>query len=228
MFIFDVYLSSTECLPVTSFQPYAILPLQPWSGGLDAKYRMLSYRHLNGFISLTRDRDTGSVFMDPETGEPRINYVVSDFDRAHTLEGVQALAKLCYVSGASEIRAHFPEMPTFIAEDGGAAQRAHVKGTDPEFTDAAFGAWLRRVREVGNKPPVSVWSSAHQMGTCRMSGSSDRGVVDGGGRVWGRKNLYVADASVFPSASGVNPMMTLMSLADWISRGVVRDLAKDG
>jgi choline dehydrogenase-like flavoprotein len=42
--------------------------------------------------------------------------------------------------------------------------------------------------------------------------------------VWGTEGLYVADASVFPSASGVNPMVTNMAIADWISRGVAEGL----
>ena len=186
--------------------------------------RQLEYRHLNGFISLTRDRDTGRVFADPTTGEPRIDYTISAFDSAHTLEGVEAIAKLCYVSGATRIRPHITGVEPFEATDGGEAQRNLPDGKDPEFADPAFGKWLQRMRGVGNKTPLTTFSSAHQMGTCRMAASKDRGVVDGTGRVWGKKNLYVADASVFPSASGVNPMLTTMSLSDWISRGVAMDL----
>jgi choline dehydrogenase-like flavoprotein len=57
-----------------------------------------------------------------------------------------------------------------------------------------------------------------------MSASRDEGVVDEKGRVWGTQNLYIADGSVFPSASGVNPMITIMAIADWISRGVDAEL----
>jgi choline dehydrogenase-like flavoprotein len=32
-------------------------------------------------------------------------------------------------------------------------------------------------------------------------------------QVWGSPGLYVADASTFPSASGVNPMLTIMGIA---------------
>ena len=39
-------------------------------------------------------------------------------------------------------------------------------------------------------------------------------------------SLYVADASCFPSASGVNPMVTTLAIAEWISRGLVRDMMK--
>jgi choline dehydrogenase-like flavoprotein len=62
------------------------------------------------------------------------------------------------------------------------------------------------------------------MGTCRMSAREKDGVVDPHGRVWGTEGLYVADASVFPSASGVNPMVTNMAISDYISRGVARGM----
>ncbi|KAK1751868.1 GMC oxidoreductase-domain-containing protein [Echria macrotheca] len=92
-------------------------------------------------------------------------------------------------------------------------------------TDPAFVAWLGRLRAVGNAPPYAPFVSAHQMGTCRMSSHAGAGVVDSRGRVWGTRGVYVADASVFPSASGVNPMVTTMGIADWIARGVAKELA---
>jgi choline dehydrogenase-like flavoprotein len=57
-----------------------------------------------------------------------------------------------------------------------------------------------------------------------MSAMEKDGVVDPTGQVWGTKGLYVADASVFPSASGVNPMVTNMAISDWISRGIAKGL----
>lgn len=69
-----------------------------------------------------------------------------------------------------------------------------------------------------------VYMSAHQMGTCRMSARSGDGVVDGAGKVWGYKNLLVMDASVFPSASGVNPMVSVMAISDLLSRRLAAEL----
>jgi choline dehydrogenase-like flavoprotein len=40
----------------------------------------------------------------------------------------------------------------------------------------------------------------------------------------GCENMYVADTSVFPSASGVNPMITVMAIADGIARGIAAKL----
>jgi choline dehydrogenase-like flavoprotein len=42
-------------------------------------------------------------------------------------------------------------------------------------------------------------------------------VVDPSGRVWGYDNLLVADASLFPQASGVNPMLTIMAMASRVA-----------
>ncbi|TWU76780.1 hypothetical protein ED733_005160 [Metarhizium rileyi] len=199
----------------------------PWRDGVDAKLLAMKYRHIGTFIAMTRDRDTGRVYLDPRKGTPRIQYDTSDFDREHTIEGVIALSKICYVTGATEIRPHLQQLEPYVPSDGGKRQAAHQAGKDPEFTDPDFAAWIAKLRSAGNKGPTTIWMSAHQMGSCRMSAKEETGVVDMYGKVWGANNLYVADASVFPSASGVNPMVTAMALADWISRGVARDAATE-
>ena len=53
-----------------------------------------------------------------------------------------------------------------------------------------------------------------------MGTSEKTSVVDANGKVWGCDNLYIADTSVFPSASGVNPMITVIAIADRIARGI--------
>jgi len=73
--------------------------------------------------------------------------------------------------------------------------------------------WLRRVGRggLGTEPILLV--TFHQMASCRMGAKPRTSVVDAEHRVWGIRGLYVADASVFPSASGVNPMLTVMAIA---------------
>ena len=46
-------------------------------------------------------------------------------------------------------------------------------------------------------------------------------VVGESGGVYGMKGLYVADASTFPASSGVNPMITIMAIADHVARGMI-------
>jgi choline dehydrogenase-like flavoprotein len=45
-------------------------------------------------------------------------------------------------------------------------------------------------------------------------------VCDERGSVRGIAGLYVADASLFPASSGVNPMITIMGLAKLIGEGL--------
>jgi choline dehydrogenase-like flavoprotein len=53
----------------------------------------------------------------------------------------------------------------------------------------------------------------HHAGTTRMDGDARRGVVDTDCRVHALDNLYVAGASVFPTAGFANPTLTIVALA---------------
>lgn len=61
-------------------------------------------------------------------------------------------------------------------------------------------------------------SATHVFGSCRMSARD--GAVDDTGRVKGVDGLYLADGSIFPSPSAVNPQATIMALSDLISRRI--------
>lgn len=195
-----------------------------WEDGHQFKSLALKYRRMSGFIAVCRDRDTGRVWPDPLTGKPRIDYNPSVFDRAHIMTGNIAMAKIAYVTGAQEIHAANASVPPFVRSSPTPSDQ---EVEDLGVTDPAFVTWLDEFRRVGNKSIGATFASAHQMGTCRMSKNESEGVVDPKGQVWGTEGLYVADASVFPSASGVNPMVTTMAISDWISRGLARQLTKE-
>lgn len=228
-----------ECL---SMMPCYAMQFVNWDSGLDFKLSALKYRHMNSYISIVRDRDPGFVYPDPITGGPRVNYTPSPFDRRHAMIGNIALAKILYLQGAAEIHAALPGMRPFVRDDDSAPTTTTTTTTsatapsddilasvrDAGVADPRFRAWLAELERHGNRTPESPFVSAHQMGTCRMSTSAKGGVVDPRGRVWGTEGLYVVDASVFPSASGVNPMVTNMAIADWCSQGIVRDLEASG
>ena len=50
------------------------------------------------------------------------------------------------------------------------------------------------------------------MGTARMSEDPRRGVVNSFGEFHGRSGLFVTDASLFPTPTGLNPMETIVAL----------------
>lgn len=53
----------------------------------------------------------------------------------------------------------------------------------------------------------------HLMGGCQMGVDASRSVVAPDYRVHGLKNLYIADTSLYPSAPGINPSLTAMTLS---------------
>ncbi|KAI5864473.1 long-chain fatty alcohol dehydrogenase [Durotheca rogersii] len=214
--------------------PYMFLYEHPWRGALQWKLDALRCRQMDAFISISRDRDTGRVYPDPDDGRPVIDYTPSAFDRKHLLAGVIALAKLCYIEGATEIWPFVQSVPSFVRRSK-PNRVAEAKGSlgddtddiDQGINDPDFVAWLKTVETTGLNFPDATFTSAHQMGTCRMSAHPSRGVVDATGRTWEAQGLYVADASVFPTASGVNPMITVMAIADRIAREVSRGLKRE-
>jgi choline dehydrogenase-like flavoprotein len=58
-------------------------------------------------------------------------------------------------------------------------------------------------------------NSSHPQGGNPMSDRPDVGVVDSGFRVHGTRNVYVCDASVFPTSIRINPQETIMAFADY-------------
>jgi choline dehydrogenase-like flavoprotein len=92
---------------------------------------------------------------------------------------------------------------------------------------AGFAAYARVLFERGLRDPQyslarvdgdDVWrdtvaSAAHHLGTARMAASAADGVVDRDLRVFGMRNVFVGDGSVFPTAGGVNPSLTITALA---------------
>lgn len=62
--------------------------------------------------------------------------------------------------------------------------------------------------------------AAHPMGTCRMSKDISTGVVNLQGQAHGIGNLWIADASVFPSSLGVNPQLSTMVMGTRVGRAL--------
>ncbi|MGB8622846.1 MAG: GMC family oxidoreductase [Paracoccaceae bacterium] len=58
------------------------------------------------------------------------------------------------------------------------------------------------------------FAATHVFGTCRMGHDSGESVVDANGRSHDHENLYIADASIFPSSGGGEaPALTIEALA---------------
>jgi choline dehydrogenase-like flavoprotein len=82
-----------------------------------------------------------------------------------------------------------------------------------EIARAGIGR-LKILYEEGDSGwPDDLGGGEHLMGTTRMSDDPKQGVVDRHCRVHGMSNLFVAGSSVFPTAGGATPTLTLVALA---------------
>jgi choline dehydrogenase-like flavoprotein len=70
------------------------------------------------------------------------------------------------------------------------------------------------------EPNLLLMLTAHQMGTCRMGGDAARHPVTPEGETREIKDLFVADASTFPTCSGANPMPSVQHSAHFTARGI--------
>jgi len=146
-------------------------------------------------IALTRDRGEGSVTLDDRAD---VRYTVAADDGRRMIETLDGAIELAFASGARRVTTLHAKPLELAAADATPSGRATFR--------AAIAAR-------GVAPNRLAVFSAHQMGTARMHRDAAGGVVDPYGRVHGIEGLLVTDASAFPLASGVNPMLTIMALA---------------
>ncbi len=181
-----------ETAPV---HPSLLALAAPWESAAQYADRMGRLTHTAVCGILLRDRFGGRVSVDRD-GCPVVDYRVSRYDAAHLHRALSAGAELLEAAGAREIWAPLARWISY--KPGGKNARVD---------------WLARVDAAGWGTNQLLLVTFHQMASCRMGSSARSSVVDPEHRVWGVRGLYVADASVFPTASGVNPMLTVMGIA---------------
>jgi choline dehydrogenase-like flavoprotein len=158
--------------------------------------------HMGHVGILLRDRDAGRVTVDRD-GRPRARYEVSRYDAAHMRQAIEAGARIMGAAGAAEI---------FTLQTPPARVRPGRTGWLDDFMARADATGYRRFR--------MSYVSFHQMGTAAMGADRERGVVGETGQSFDVRGLFVADASAFPAPSGVNPMITIMAIADHVAHGI--------
>lgn len=90
-----------------------------------------------------------------------------------------------------------------------------------ELVEVRSRADLNRIDAVVNEPRRLLVGSAHPMGGNPWCEDNSRGVVDKDLVAHGFENLHIIDASVFPSCIGVNPIETIMGVAEYGARRVL-------
>jgi choline dehydrogenase-like flavoprotein len=66
--------------------------------------------------------------------------------------------------------------------------------------------------------------TVHIMGTAALGGRAESSVVSPNGELWDLPGCYVADASLFPTAIGRNPQITILALATRVAERLAEKL----
>jgi choline dehydrogenase-like flavoprotein len=179
----------------THFSLATIAAAQPWRSGREHKAGMAESNRLATLIAIIRDRGFGRVTIGAD-GNGMYSYPVDDpLDQAHLLRGMYELARIHEAAGADEIRA-----------TGKLEPLEWQRGQDLE-------SWLRELQVSPKQPNAQSLFSAHQMGSARMGRDPNTSVADPSGELHDTRGVWIGDTSAFPTAPGVNPMITCMSLA---------------
>jgi len=76
---------------------------------------------------------------------------------------------------------------------------------------------------IANKDWLNFLSDVnHHIGGCRMSASSESGVVNENLQVWNIPNLYICSCAVFPTSSHSNPTLTMLALGIRLSDHITK------
>ncbi|KAI8097303.1 uncharacterized protein BX664DRAFT_326073 [Halteromyces radiatus] len=174
-----------------------------WRGIHHHKEKMLRYRHYSPILVLARDKDTESCVRYDEHGNLAVDYNLSNHDRQSILAGILRSLDVLVAAGAREVETGQFAIDPFVF---GPHEQSRVD--NPRYI-----AWRNNVAKVGLPPFGAGIYAAHQMGTARMGISPNVSATKPTGETWEVKQLYVADTSLFPTATGVNPMVTVEAVA---------------
>jgi choline dehydrogenase-like flavoprotein len=177
------------------------LTLSPalWGGAMsfadpaDHRDQMRKLAHMATWHGVSHDHGSGRVVLG-EDGEAVVEWSLSDpVDRRVAARAHVEVARLHHDAGAEEISTfHF-------------TPRRWRRGED-------FDAYLRLLEDT----PAEEYTAytAHQMSSCRLGADPTTAVADGRGQLHDTAGIWVGDASALPTAPGVNPMISLMALAE--------------
>src|SRR6266540_2906438 len=167
----------------------------PWVSSASHRALMERYANLSLCAVLCRDTAGGQVRIDRD-GQPRLRYRMPPADEQRAAEGVVAAGQVLAAAGAGEVFSMHPARISFRPGQPGAQE-----------------TWASAIRGAGYRGGRMTFFSYHQMGSCRLGTDPASSAVGPDHETHEVRGLFVTDGSVFPTASGVNPMLSIMGPA---------------
>jgi hypothetical protein len=153
------------------------------------KKAVVDWPHISVYYASITSEGRGRVVSLPRLRDPIVTYGLTGRDRELLRSGLARLALLMLEAGALEVFPSFKGAPIVRnRRDVAAMQRS-------------FAATKASVMTV------------HLCSTVPMGEDTTRCGANSFGRVHGQSNVYVNDASLLPTAPGVNPQASVMAFA---------------
>ncbi len=146
--------------------------------------------HVAAWAIAVRMDAQGSVRPSWLTGD-RIRFTPTEQDMRRMREGMKRCAEMHFHAGATQVLSGIHGMPELLTS----------------------ADQLRLYNDAPLDPRCYQIVATHLFGTCRAGRDPRTSVVDPFLRVHDTKDLFVMDASVFPSNTGVNPQHSIMAIA---------------
>ncbi len=183
-------------IEATTVAPAIVAMSLPFEDGRGHKQLLeQKLRHIAPFISVARDHGAGEVAIDDHGRAVTRWSFTDDVDARMFRRAMVELARLHRAAGAKEIITFY--------------QRPVLEWREGED----FEVFVEQI-EAGSLLANDIAAfTAHQMGSCRMGSDPAESVADGLGELHDTEGVWIGDASAFPTAPGVNPMISIMSLA---------------
>ena len=199
VYVSDRLLSDGYALESMSDQPLYAALMSP-GPAMHAFEMVRSYRHLGGFGVMLIDTPSpdNRLTLDQD-GEPVIHYALSESDKVRFRRGIAEAIRIMFLAGAKQV--YLPTTEDILGSGGSAAIL-----TSPEQAVSVE----RNLRFISNQTIVT---SAHMQATNKLGRHENNSVVSGNFEVFGKRNLYIVDGSVFPTSIGANPMQSIYTFA---------------
>jgi choline dehydrogenase-like flavoprotein len=203
VYVGDHLIDRGYALEAMSAEPAYAALMSPGSA-MHAFEMVRDFHHLAGFgVMLVDSVSTDNRLYVDDAGQPHIRYQISEPDKARFRAGVAEAVRVMFRAGANEV--YRPTTENILDQK----QEPEVQSlvlTDIRQADLVE----KNFKFIPNR---SILTSAHMQATDKMGDNPQDSVVADDFHVWGTRNLYVVDGSIFPTSIGANPMQSIYTFA---------------
>ncbi|MCC7539372.1 MAG: GMC family oxidoreductase [Deltaproteobacteria bacterium] len=191
----DVFVGEGYLLEAYSGTPTFVAPFVP-GFGREHKELVRDLRQSAGVAAVVRDTGGFGRVRRGRRGEKVIEYAIDAETRDKVRKSLRRVAEILFAAGARKVSMPFTVPLVLSSPDD-----------------------LAKIDRQGYGPADIGFVSYHPQGTARLGA-----VTDSDGRVRDTRNVYVMDASLFPTPVGVNPQVSIMGVTTVLARRLAAQL----